>query len=208
MKVVTDMICSSAIMRCFIAINIPDAIRMRIGEEQKQLQRIGSGVRWVPPMSQHLTLKFLGDVSPAAVSRIAEVASSVASGTPKFQVRICRLGAFPSLHRPRVFWAGIHEQGNRLAELAARLEEKLSPLGFESEERAWNPHITLGRVKDAFALKALIDYIRIESSAFDAGLFAAEDMILFQSILRPEGAIYTQLKRFEFRGKPDINANT
>jgi 2'-5' RNA ligase len=195
-------------MRCFIAIKIPDAIKARIGEQQKLLQRIGSGVRWVPPLSQHLTLKFLGEVSPAAVDRIAEAASSVAFVTPRFQVRLCRLGAFPSLNRPRVFWAGIHEEGNYLAGLAARLEEVLKPLGFEPEERIWNPHITLGRVKDAFALKELIDYIKIEASMFDAGSFAAEDMILFQSVLRPEGALYTPLRRFEFKGKPDANADT
>jgi RNA 2',3'-cyclic 3'-phosphodiesterase len=193
-------------MRCFIAINIPDAIKLRIGEIQQQLQLIGKGVRWVPPSSQHLTLKFLGEVSSDAVHRISEVAGKLAGDTPKLKIGICRLGAFPSLHRPRVFWVGIQENENHLAGLAEQLDEMLIPLGFQPEERAWNPHITIGRVKDGFSLKGIIDYITIESLLFDAGSFVADDMVLYQSVLRPEGALYTPLRRFEFRGKPDSNA--
>ena len=163
MNPAADVVCSVAAMRCFIAISIPDAIKTRIGEIQEQLQRMGSGVRWVPPISQHITLKFLGEIAPSMIPRIAEAASSIARSTPKMEIGIGRLGAFPSLNRPRVFWAGISEEGGALATLAVQLEEKLAHLGFEPEERSWNPHITLGRVKNAFTLKALVDYIKIET---------------------------------------------
>jgi RNA 2',3'-cyclic 3'-phosphodiesterase len=187
-------------MRCFVAVNIADPIKQRLADLQKQLQRVGPGVRWVSVASQHITLKFLGEIATPAVQAVEQACREAAGSSRRMELRICRLGAFPSLQQPRVFWTGIQEEGQQLSALAARLESLLLPLGFEAEKRSWSPHITLGRVKDAFALKLLTDYIRIESPAFDAGSFIAEQMILYQSVLRPEGALYTPLKRFPFEG--------
>lgn len=185
-------------MRCFVAIGIPDELKAAISACQKELRQFPSGVRWVDMASQHLTLKFLGEVAPAAASRIQEVLGPVAAETRPMKIRVQGVGAFPSLRRPRVFWMGVYDEEQGLADLARRVEAALEPQGFPREERAWHPHITLGRVKEPFGLKALGDYITMNLPNREAGEFTAEKMCLYRSILKPGGAVYEPLAYFGF----------
>lgn len=193
-------------MRCFVALFIPDNLKAKIELCQQQLKAIPSGVRWVQVASQHLTLKFLGEIREAQLSKIRETLAGAAGSTPPIPIAIRSIGAFPSLKKPRVFWIGVQDPDNQLADLAVRVEASLELLGFPREERSWHPHVTLGRVKDGFGLKQLIDYITISGHDYEAGSFVASEMSLFRSILKPigrsrvigGGAVYEPLARFKF----------
>ncbi|MGD8504474.1 MAG: RNA 2',3'-cyclic phosphodiesterase, partial [Syntrophobacterales bacterium] len=163
-------------------------------EIQEQLKRSRGAVRWVRPGSIHLTLKFLGNIHPDQVDEIAAAATKVVRDEPPLTLCAGGLGAFPSQRRPRVIWVGIQGHVERLGRIQARLENALELLGFAREQRAFRPHLTLGRVKDRRKCQPLIDAISaLEVVKFNS--FDADEIILYKSDLRPTGAIYTKLHR-------------
>jgi 2'-5' RNA ligase len=188
-----------------VAIDLSQTIRQRLGELIARLseQIPGRSVRWVKSDSIHLTLKFLGDVSSDGVSQAAAALRRVAEAHPPLTFRVQGLGCFPNARRPRVLWIGVHEKDGRLASLHEAIEIALDRLGYKREIRAFSPHLTLGRVRDeavasgaqgiAAGLAALSDT--------DLGTVEVSEVCLFQSELRPTGAIYTALERAALRGQ-------
>lgn len=186
-------------IRSFIAIELPDEIRHALAEVQKRLRRDVAGVRWVEAGSIHLTLKFLGDIHTEQIQPIAAAAMGVVQNEPPLTLGVCDLGAFPNPRRPRVIWVGIGGDVARLGRLQTRLEEALEPLEFPREERAFRPHLTVGRVKDPRRppdlTRALADVTVPRCNSFDV-----REILLYKSDLRPTGAIYTKLQHLPFAG--------
>jgi 2'-5' RNA ligase len=186
-------------IRSFIAIELPDEIRHALAELQKHLKRDVAGVRWVEPASIHLTLKFLGNIPAEQVQAIGTAAMGVVQNEPPLRVGVSGLGAFPNPRRPRVIWLGIERDVEHLGRLQTRLEEVLEPLGFPREERAFRPHLTLGRVKDPRRppdlTRSLADVTVPRCNSFDV-----HEILLYKSDLRPNGAIYTKLQHLPFAG--------
>jgi len=61
----------------------------------------------VAPQNVHLTLKFLGDVSPANLKQLAETLKVEAASHQMFSMSAGGLGAFPTHRRARVIWIGL-----------------------------------------------------------------------------------------------------
>jgi 2'-5' RNA ligase len=181
-------------IRSFIAIELPEETRQMFAAIQEQLKQSRAGVRWVKPGSIHLTLKFLGNISPAQVDDIAAAAAQEVRDEPPITLGAAGLGAFPSRRKPRVIWIGMEGEVQRLTRIQARVENALEPLGFVREKRSFQPHLTIGRVKDRRRLQALIDAMAtLDMEPFNS--FDADEIILYKSDLRPTGAIYTKLHR-------------
>ncbi len=64
---------------------------------------------------------------------------------------------------------------------------------FTPEEAAFAPHLTLGRVKNFRARRALASLLE-EHAGEDLGGFAASRVIFFRSDLLPSGPVYSVLK--------------
>jgi 2'-5' RNA ligase len=73
--------------------------------------------------------------------------------------------------------------------LAADVDAALALLGFESEERPYTPHLTLGRIRGRPASLDL-------PPGVEGPGFRAERVELMESTLTPEGAVYKTLKAF------------
>ncbi len=181
-------------IRSFIAIDFPEETRKALEDIQKELKQCGAGVRWVKPGSIHLTLKFLGNIHLAQVEDIALAVAQEVRDQPPITLGAAGLGAFPSRKKPRVIWIGMEGEVQRLSRIQARVENALEPLGFVREKRVFQPHLTIGRVKDRRRLQALIDAMAtLDMEPFNS--FDADEIILYKSDLRPTGAIYTKLHR-------------
>jgi 2'-5' RNA ligase len=181
-------------IRSFIAIDFPEETRTALEDVQERLKQSGAGVRWVKPGSIHLTLKFLGNIHPDQVEDIALAVAQEIRDDPPITLGAAGLGAFPSRRKPRVIWIGMEGEVQRLTRIQARVENALEPLGFVREKRPFQPHLTIGRVKDRRRLQALIDAMAtLDMEPFNS--FDADEIILYKSDLRPTGAIYTKLHR-------------
>jgi len=186
-------------IRTFIAIDLPDTVKSFLKETAHELKGFGAHVRWVRPESIHLTLKFLGNVNRDLVPTLEAELNSILSRERSFPLSMSGLGAFPGLKRPRVIWAGLDDPGRRLTPLVAGIDDRLEPLGFKKEKRPFRPHLTLGRVKSPRGVGELVAAVR-RMMDVSGPSFTAEKAFLFQSVLKPSGAEYTPLARFEFPG--------
>lgn len=188
-------------IRAFIAVELPDAVREFLAEISAELKRTGGDVKWVRPESIHLTLKFLGAVRNELVPEIEAVAVPVFSRQQPFVVQAKGLGAFPHLGRPRVIWAGLEDREGRLGPLAGLVESAVVPLGIPRERKSFNPHLTLGRVRSDKGRTDLVETVRQRMEVIGPS-FSVDHAVLFQSILKPSGAEYRALRRFDFLPGP------
>jgi 2'-5' RNA ligase len=192
-----------AMIRSFIAIDLPDATRQGLAAVLEQLRQSRAGVRWVKPSSIHLTLKFLGNIQAVQVEDIALAVAQEIRDQPPITLGAAGLGAFPSRRKPRVIWIGMEGEVQRLTRIQARVENALEPLGFVREKRAFRPHLTIGRVKDRRRLQSLIDAMaELKIPEFDS--FDVTEIILYKSDLRPTGAIYTKLHRMPLAASASV----
>lgn len=179
-------------IRAFIAINVDRRVIGEISEAIVQLKRTIPEVRWVEADKIHLTVKFLGDIEPSRVDPIANALAEALKLFPRFTISAKGLGVFPALRRPRILWVGL--EGSQLVSLAASVEAALEPLGFTREERGFQPHLTIGRWRQFNgATKKLAEELeRWKRSEFGAS--QVEAVTLFQSVLKPEGALHQPLR--------------
>ncbi|MFQ3662965.1 MAG: RNA 2',3'-cyclic phosphodiesterase [Chloroflexaceae bacterium] len=180
-------------MRLFIALPLPDPVRAALAAAQERLRRGNPPVRWIDATRMHLTLQFLGETSAAVVPTL--VAGLAELAVPPIHLALSGLGAFPGLQRPRVIWAGIAGDIGALDRLRAAVFAVTTPLGFAPDTRPFTPHLTLGRLRD----EARPEQIRTLAATLRAAdtlpplAWEADRPILYQSTLKPEGAVYTAL---------------
>jgi RNA 2',3'-cyclic 3'-phosphodiesterase len=183
-------------IRTFLAIEIPKEILEQFERLQYRLDRSLTGVvRWAKPGSTHLTLKFFGSITERDIRSIEETLKEKAPALAPIPIAVGTMGVFPNLSKPRVLWVGITTGLKELTEMQAEIEAALETAGFPREERAYRPHLTLGRMKADRRIDGLDKAVESHKD-FAAGSFTASETILFRSDLKPTGPVYTVLARF------------
>ena len=126
-------------MRLFVAINFNNETRSRLLALRDELHGKSQRGKFTEPENLHLTLVFIGEVSPNKVDKIKAIMDIVTFDP--FTVTIKRLGTFS---RGTLWWAGLHEDKPILV-FQREIEHKLTLCGLEPDGRKYRPHITLGR---------------------------------------------------------------
>ncbi len=183
------------LLRAFIAVEIPLDIRQAVCNATSDLQKeISALVRWVPMENMHLTLKFLGDVSPPNVDMLTQMIRAEADLFHCFEFGLGGLGSFPNLKRPRVIYIGIQAPAV-LDALQRGIDSASRRLGYESEERGFSPHLTIGRVKQNITATDQQTIRRaLAGTKIDAlGTTKVDSLHLYKSDLQPTGSVYTRL---------------
>lgn len=165
-----------------------------------ELSATRADVRWIDAASMHLTLKFLGHVDARDVGAVDAAVSRVAGAARPTRGRLCDLGSFPHLRRPRVLFAGVQPQDEALASLHEALQSELESIGFPRDARRFHPHVTLGRVRSNRRLAELVAAFE-ERRHFDAGIFSIDALTLFESELRRSGALHHALGIYRLADK-------
>jgi 2'-5' RNA ligase len=159
-----------------------------------ELRHLSKSIKWVRPENLHLTLKFLGEVEEANIPELLEKLREVTATCPPLMMKAHGTGAFPSSKRPRVIWAGLEAQEN-LMSLQSDIESALVPLGFTKEEKQFNAHLTIGRVKSQRGLGKFMNKLdTYGDNTF--GEFTTNEVVLYKSDLKPTGAEYTAIEVF------------
>lgn len=188
------MVDSEKNIRAFLAIEPPENILQEITRLQEKLKReINGRLSWTRPQSQHLTLKFFGDISREDVNSICAAVQKRVVAEQKLNLKIEKLGVFPDARKPRVLWCGVAGDVERLINLQKKLDGDFAALGFPAEDRSFKAHLTLARIKDPRDITGLSEALK-KHDLFKAGEFVADKLFLFQSNLSPQGAVYTKLK--------------
>jgi RNA 2',3'-cyclic 3'-phosphodiesterase len=180
-------------MRLFIAIDLPESWRELLAKPQESIGWLGRGVKWVDPKSTHLTLKFLGEVAPNLLDPVKLAAARACEQFPAFTICMKGTGVFPDPKRPRIYWAGVQAPETLLG-LQAEIEREMEELGFEHEERKFNPHLTIARIKEPAGKQRMTEALlsfKMESEPVEV-----KETLLIRSHLSEDGARYEPLAYF------------
>lgn len=179
-------------IRAFIAFDIDsDLVLKRLSEVQKRLVDTGADLKLVEPKNIHVTMRFLGDITPSSVDAIYEEMKQVVFKS--FDIELKGLGAFPTLRYARVVWVGIQKGANELKSVFDQLEPRLQRLDFRPDPKGFSPHLTIARVKSGRNKTELARQIE-EMADYECGIIKAEYLRLKKSVLTPRGSIYSTLK--------------
>ena len=181
-------------IRSFLAFDIEsDTVLTRLTTAQRLLVQTGADLKLVEPQNIHITVRFLGNITPAMAEQVFD-AMKKTQFTP-FTAQIKGLGAFPDLRYARVVWAGITEGANQLENVFSQLEPRLRGLGLTPDPKGFSPHLTIARVRSGRNKQQLAEFIT-ENANYEFGAVNAKCLRLKKSDLTPRGPIYSTLKEF------------
>lgn len=184
-------------LRSFIAIPLPHTVHQTIADWLETLQkRQRHGVRWVDASKMHLTMKFLGDISPQQIPAIEKEMQTIATECPVFSFDLNGLGAFPGVYKPRVIWVGVIAPP-ALQHLHHHLAKKMAAIGFPAEDRKFSPHLTLGRISRHASEKDIagVSAILRQPPKLTLSNIPVNSLHLYRSDLHPDGSVYTLLSQ-------------
>ncbi len=182
----------SETIRSFIAFDINNELAVRrLSKAQGMLVNTGADLKLVEPQNIHVTMRFLGNVSPSMIDQIYEEMNKLSFTT--FNIELRGVGAFPSLRYARVVWAGIQKGADELGNIFGQLEPRLRGLGFKHDLKGFSPHLTIARVKTGRGKAELTRCIE-DLGDYEFGVIKADSLRLKKSVLTPKGPIYTTLR--------------
>jgi 2'-5' RNA ligase len=190
--------------RIFIAVKIEprNTLTAMIAELKAALK--DDRIKWTEPGNFHVTLAFLGDTPDHSITEVVKMLERTCPQVGEFELALKGAGIFKSFNDPRILWTGI-EPSDELTILFKLLRDGLMDAGITLEERKFNPHLTLGRIKsikDKGMLASLIaGYQNSEIQKQEI-----REVILFESLLFQSGPVYKPLHKFTLdnKGRPEV----
>ncbi len=185
--------------RIFFAVHISEATREIFRKIKTEIPQLGDGFRIVDADSCHVTLKFLGDTQESLIPDIIQKVEAALEEVQSSGFSAAGTGVFPNPRRPRVLWLGITEGLDELKTLAQKIDNVTAGFGFPKEEREFKAHITFGRVKkDHFRPAGMDAFLLYKYPTLSNPV---ETVVLVESKLTPQGAIYTVLHTFHLKNQ-------
>jgi RNA 2',3'-cyclic 3'-phosphodiesterase len=180
--------------RIFIAVKVEPGAALLNMISTLKLKLGNESVKWTALENIHITLVFLGDTDEGKIEQISSLLRSTCESFGAITLKLKGCGIFRSFNDPRILWTGI-DHSDKLLQLNASIMDGLKNLNIKIEDRPYNPHLTLGRlkhIKDLDSLRSLVEQFRnSELQTVHVG-----DLVLFESILQQSGPIYKPLERF------------
>jgi 2'-5' RNA ligase len=126
-------------MRLFIAINFEKVIKNQLCAAIERLRESSLQGNFTRRENLHLTLVFIGETQ-----RLEDIKRAMnAVQAEPFSLKIGGLGRFKR-QGGDIYWMGVGKN-TTLTAIYDRLYEELTQAGFRLENRAYKPHLTLGR---------------------------------------------------------------
>lgn len=182
----------TCMIRAFVAAAVDDSLKHSFELLQSELSTTGAHVRWVRPHNIHLTLVFLGDIPESSVAAISNELDRAAHDTAPCDLEVCGLGFFGSSRAPRVIWAGLQGDIDRVKSIQQQVTCGVLAAGFRTDTKPFKPHLTLGRVRSARNAKSLVSAVTSRKD-MPFGRLTIQNIILMKSRLTPDGPVYSIL---------------
>jgi 2'-5' RNA ligase len=154
-------------------------------------------IKWVEPDKLHLTLKFLGKTYEDKIPAINQILENFANTKTPLNISFDKVGIFGSSYDPKVIWFGINEN-KQIKKFGLDLLNKFNENGFKTDRQNFVPHLTLGRIKKLNNKKHFQKVIdRVKDKPIQE--FEINEIILFESILKPDGPIYHIIEKYKLK---------
>ena len=183
--------------RTFIAININRSRALSRLVEEYKIRLKEEKIKWVDPANLHLTLAFLGEINEDQIIKVGEIMNEAADNCSPFEIIFSGTGVFRNIKQPRVIWLAI-EAPQSLYDLQKDICAALIKKDLYRDEKPFRPHLTLGRMKYIDNKEALSNLIN-SSEGINLPPQTVNELLLYESILKPEGPVYQPLKTVRFK---------
>jgi 2'-5' RNA ligase len=191
-------------MRCFVAIELPAEIRSALARCIGAWRSDAPEVRFCREEQLHVTLRFFGEMDPAALDAVGAVIAEAAGAVSPFSLSLAGIGAFPDPRAARVLWFGVIDDARGCERWLELVQPGLDRLGFSAETRPFHPHITLARSRSAAGSAALRRILRAPAD-LPRRTMTVDRLALIESRIGADGAAYRTLARFPLGG-PRLDA--
>lgn len=135
-------------MRFFIALEIPDQNKKELGDIQNQIKSVVPSIKPTDSAKFHLTIAFIGEQPDEVRFILEEAITKSVVGISPFRVTPGYIDGFPTLHNPRILWAGVKGDIDKLVILRERIKDALVSLNLPIDARRYEPHIALAKIKN------------------------------------------------------------
>ena len=181
--------------RVFCAIEVSSDVRERIVGHAQQLRIAVPEVQasFARLENIHLTLKFFGNLSQQQVLKASEAASQAVAAASPFKISMQGAGSFPNRGPARVLWIGINDESGKLAKLQSELERECESRGFGREDRPFNPHLTVARLRSPRGARSLAQ--AHADFGFERSEMEVSEITVFRSELTSKGSRYTVISQ-------------
>jgi 2'-5' RNA ligase len=199
--------------RLFVGVRVSVQTANALAQACETLQRRAKDAKldfkWVAPANYHVTLKFLGFTREETIGAIRDALENAVRAAEPVKFRTARLGAFPSLEKANILWAGVESERGEgrsgagpLQNLFERVEKAMAGIGYRAESRAFHAHVSLARLRETRPVKDVV--LPLSEQMFSDTRI--DGVTLFESEMKSSGSIYRDLHRVGFKtaGFPDL----
>jgi 2'-5' RNA ligase len=183
-------------MRMFIAIELPDDVRQQLIAVRDRIASSIAKASFTADPNLHITLKFLGEVGPRQQAQLSESLSLIRTGG-SIDLHAEGIECFPPRGGVRIIAAGFAGEGpGAISALHAAVEQRCRHLGFDREQRAYRPHVTLARARPVLPPATRQTAAQAAERLFPGPVLRVKHVALMSSRLLPAGAQYAVVERF------------
>jgi 2'-5' RNA ligase len=182
-------------IRAFIALKPPVEWEQEFSDLQANLKRElpGKSIKWVDPRQIHITLRFLGSIVPADAAAVSLRITEICQNARPLNLIASGLGCFPVIRKPRVLWAGLRGDETAVEELYRRINEATREIGAKPDDRKFNAHLTLARLKEPSRNEIDILQTALDRPFKIEAPWRVREVLLMRSHLLPGGPRYEML---------------
>lgn len=188
-------------LRTFIALELAEEHKQAILSHLNIWSRsYPTGINWVKPPNLHLTLLFIGDTQSADIAQIKEAMFNLTQKINSFELSCMGFELFPAIE-PRLLWVKLQSKDKEVFSFAKELSRMVKDFGYEPDAKALKLHVTVGRIKAQQPVWLEQEFLK---AALPSQAAEYDTVTLYQSILKPEGPVYTPLEQYALKEKQII----
>lgn len=139
-------------MRFFVALEIPDEAKSQLEDVQQKISRLIPNLRITDSDKLHLTFAFIGEQPDEIRSDLVDVLAHASKGIAPFEITPAYIDGFPNIHYPKVIWAGVKDDIDKIIILRERIKDRLAQMNLDTDERRFVPHITIAKLGEQVEL--------------------------------------------------------
>lgn len=152
-------------------------------------------IKWVEENNLHLTLRFLGETSQMQFQQVDLVLKKLVSEFNPFSFELQGTGFFGSRNQPKVLFISVLN-AEILSQFADNLVKSISDSGFQTDEKPFAPHLTLGRIKQIQNSDQFLDLVQqYKNLSFQQ--VPVNEIIFYESILHSTGPVYRPMRIYK-----------
>lgn len=194
--------------RIFVGVKLPPDAVAALCSAYSSHQAALNGVKWEKQENLHITLRFIGDLTPEKRRELQDNLHQLSADVSPINSSLLRYSMFPKKGDFRILHCDVAEDDHQsFGRLQTRVDDCIASCGieFKREDRAFHPHVTLARNRrsNRKAVKSWIESL----GDFNKIDFTVLQFQLFRSILSKDGATYLELASYPLLGTPNEPQN-